>query len=106
MGHYNRLGSEMTDAEVARLYDFSTPVRLPGDRTWTARFRAREPGRAGLVSFAVALRDSAGVTTTFDETVALPEGTQAADVARGRWLLDLEVRRRLAIPSHARPLCP
>ncbi|MDP2306284.1 MAG: hypothetical protein Q8P18_09685 [Pseudomonadota bacterium] len=96
----------MTDAEVARLYDFSTPVKLPGQRAWTARFRAREPGRAGLVSFVVVVRDRAGVATTFEETVALPEGGEAPDVARGRWLLDLEVRRRLGIASHARPLCP
>lgn len=96
----------MTDADVARLYDFSTPVKLPGDRAWTARFRAREPGRAGLVSYSVSVRDRAGALTSFDETVALPEGGQPADVARGRWLLDLEVRRRLGIPSHARPLCP
>lgn len=96
----------MTDADVARLYDFSSPVKLPGDRAWTARFRAREPGRAGLVSFTVVLRERGGATKTFDETVALPEGGEAADVARGRWLIDLEVRRRLGIASHARPLCP
>ncbi|MES2644680.1 MAG: hypothetical protein V4850_34650 [Myxococcota bacterium] len=96
----------MTDADVARLYDFSTPVKLPGNRAWTARFRAREPGRAGLVSFVVSVRTRSGATTTYDETVALPAGSEPVDIARGRWLLDLEVRRRLGIPSHARPLCP
>ncbi|MDP2317363.1 MAG: hypothetical protein Q8P41_31050 [Pseudomonadota bacterium] len=98
----------MTDADVARRYDFSTPVKLPGDRAWTARFQSWEPGRSGLAFFLVSVREQSGETTTFEESIALPDNkeTWEREPARGRWLLDLAIRRRLGIPSHARPLCP
>lgn len=99
----------MTDADAARILDFSVPVPLPGGRAWTARFRSWELDRMQMIFFAVEVRDAGGaVLATFETGIGGYdlEADLAGEPALARWNLDASVRNRLGIPLRERPLCP
>lgn len=99
-------GAILTDADAARILDFSAPVPLPGGRSWTAHFRSWEPDRMQMIFFAVTVRDGGGgVLTTFETGIGGYDldADLAGEPGPARRALDYRIRDRLGIPSTAPP---
>lgn len=91
-----------TDADAARILDFSVPTPLPGGSDWTAVLTGWEPDRLQLLVFRVTVRAVDGSTTVFDASVSDPVDW-SAEPARTRRDLGWRIRERLGISYDAVP---